>query len=212
MGNLTGLFVISYDLNVRFNPLIVQPASPAFESVGTLSSGMSITPNAGNQGDLIISGFQGASLCDPPQTCVGGETLVRLRFNVVGTTGQTAPLTFTDFTDPGGNFHPGFAFNEGDPTAALTNGSICVTATNISGRVLTYDHRGITNARVKITGGSLQNPVVTSTGSFGQYSVGELPPGEYVVKVLSKRYRFNPPSRTVYVVNSVPSVNFVADP
>jgi len=119
VGDTTGQGIISYDLNIDFNPAIVQPASPAFEQAGTLSSAMSITPNANNAGHLIISAFQAANLS-------GSGTLLILRFNVVGLPGQLTSLTFTDYTDPGGIFHPGFVFNEGDPTVLLTNGSVAI--------------------------------------------------------------------------------------
>ncbi len=117
VGDTTGQGIISYDLNVDFNPAIVQPANPAFDQAGTLSSTMSITPNANNSGHLIISAFQAATLS-------GSGTLLILRFNVVGFPGQSTPLAFTDYTDPGSGFHPGFMFNEGIPSAVTTNGSV----------------------------------------------------------------------------------------
>jgi len=119
VGNLTGRGVISYDLNVDFDTTVIQPASPAIEQAGTLSSSMSITPNTGNAGHLIVSAFQAQEL-------TGSGTLLILKFNVVGNNGQQSPLTFADYTDPGNIFHPGFQFNEGDPPAALANGSITI--------------------------------------------------------------------------------------
>ncbi|MBK8465176.1 MAG: carboxypeptidase regulatory-like domain-containing protein [Chloracidobacterium sp.] len=119
VGDTTGQGIISYDLNIDFNPAIVQPASPAFEQAGTLSSAMSITPNSNNPGHLIVSAFQAANL-------TGAGTLLILRFNVIGGAGQSTALTFADYTDPGGIFHPGFVFNEGDPTVSLTNGSVAI--------------------------------------------------------------------------------------
>ena len=120
VSDLTAFAVISYDLNIDFNSAVVTPASPAFTQTGTLSSTMSITPNAANAGHLIISAFQGASL-------TGSGTLLFLNFNVIGVPGQTTPLAFMDYTDPGMNFHPGFVFNEGDPMASpITNGSVSI--------------------------------------------------------------------------------------
>lgn len=119
VGDTTGQGIISYDLNIDFNPAVVQPASPVFDTAGTLSSSMSITPNANNPGHLIISAFQAANL-------TGSGTLLILRFNTVGLAGQSTQLAFTDYTDPGGGFHPGFVFNEGIPNAVLTNGSVFI--------------------------------------------------------------------------------------
>ncbi|MBK8464407.1 MAG: proprotein convertase P-domain-containing protein [Chloracidobacterium sp.] len=119
VGDVTGLGVISFDFQIDFNSAIIQPASPPTDGVGTLSSSMSITPNSNNPGHLIISAFQGASL-------IGSGTLINLRFNVVGTAGQSTGLAFADYTNPQGGFHPAFMFNEGDPKATITNGSVTI--------------------------------------------------------------------------------------
>ncbi len=119
VGNTTGQAIISYDLNVDFNPAIIQPANPAYDAAGTLSNAMSITPNAGNAGHFVISAFQGVPLD-------GSGTLINLRFNVIGSLGQSTALTFADYTDPANTFHPGFMFNEGVPEASVTNGSVAV--------------------------------------------------------------------------------------
>ncbi|MBK8466350.1 MAG: VCBS repeat-containing protein [Chloracidobacterium sp.] len=120
-GDLTGLGVYVYELQVTYDPAILTPASPAFDTAGTLSSAMTITPDTSNSGHLIIEGFQGVAMA-------GAGTLINLRFTVIGTTGQSTALTFADYTDPGSAFHPGFRFNEGDPTVTITNGSFTVVA------------------------------------------------------------------------------------
>ena len=118
VSDLSALNVISYDLNIDFNPAVITPASPAFTQTGTLSSAMSVTPNTGNPGHLIISAFQGVPLGP-------GSTLLILNFNVIGTSGQSSPLAFADYTDPGQIFHSGFVFNEGKPVPnPITNGSV----------------------------------------------------------------------------------------
>jgi CSLREA domain-containing protein len=119
VSDLTGRGVISYDFQVTFNPAVVTPASPEYDITGTLSSMMSITPNSNNAGHLIISAFQAQDLA-------GSGTLINLRFNVIGSAGQSTTLSFQDYTDPGGTFHPGFQFNEGDPPAVTTNGSVTI--------------------------------------------------------------------------------------
>ena len=63
-----------------FDPAVVQPASTPYDQAGTLSNTMSITPNAANPGHLIISAFRSGALS-------GSGTLLKLRFNVVGSAG-----------------------------------------------------------------------------------------------------------------------------
>jgi len=206
VSDTTNQNIISYDFNVNYDPAVVQPAAPSFDIAGTLSSTMAITPNAANSGHLIVSGFQGNPIA-------GAGTLINLRFTIVGTAGQSTPLTFVDYTDPGNTFHPGFAFNEGDPVAIPTAGSICDSPAAISGRVLTSDGRGIRNAKIVVTGNSLGQPIVAATGAFGQFALGGLAPGEtYVITVNSQRFTFNSPSRVISVVDSFVDANFIADP
>src|SRR5262249_27428888 len=139
VSDLTGQGVRSYDLQVSFNSSIVTPCDATcggnnqpYDNSGTLSSGMSITPNANNAGHLIISAFQATDLS-------GSGTLLFLRFKVIGTNGQSTALTFQDYTDPNSIFHPGFRFNAGTPAANTINGSVTVgtptaTSGDISGR------------------------------------------------------------------------------
>jgi len=137
VGDLTNCAVISYDFQVTFDASFMVPASPSFIQSGTLSQSMSITPNVGNAGHMIVSGFQGAPLCDgsPGQVCVGGETLLILRFTInAGQEGNNSNVVFEDYNSPVPSFHPGFVFNEGDPLPApIQNGNVSVvasTATN----------------------------------------------------------------------------------
>ncbi|MBK8466116.1 MAG: carboxypeptidase regulatory-like domain-containing protein [Chloracidobacterium sp.] len=121
VGDLTGLEIFSYDLQVTFDPAVVTPASPAFVGPGTLSSAMAVTTNATNPGHLILGAFQGSPLD-------GSGTLIFLRFNVIGTPGQSSSLAFEDYIGPGPAFHPAFDFNDGTPIAITANGSISVIA------------------------------------------------------------------------------------
>jgi hypothetical protein len=82
----------------------------------------------------------------------------------------------------------------------------------LSGRVTTADERGIRNARVVVSGNSLPEPLVATTGSFGYYSFDGLTAGQtYVVTVNSQRYTFSVPSRVITLVDNVTDANFVAD-
>lgn len=142
---------------------------------------MSITPNSNNAGHLVISAFQGAALS-------GAGTLIKLRFNVVGTPGQSAALAFADYTDPSNVFHPGFMFNEGDPAASTTNGSLTITngtTGSISG-VVTYGNaigtpatRFVNNVMIRSTVGT--PPVSSMTDSFGVFSISGFGSGSYTI-------------------------------
>lgn len=84
---------------------------------------------------------------------------------------------------------------------------------SISGRVSTADGAGIRNAKVVISGGSLEQPLVVTTGSFGYYSVEGLRTGQtYIVTVISNRYSFSNPTRVISLVDSIVDADFVADP
>ncbi len=88
------------------------------------------------------------------------------------------------------------------------------TAANasVSGRVTTADGRGIRNAILTISGGSLTTPRFVRTGSFGYYSFEDLPAGEtYVVTISSKRYIFSNPSRVITLNDSITDADFTAE-
>ncbi len=91
-------------------------------------------------------------------------------------------------------------------------GSTAASST-ISGRVTTADGTGIRNAKIVVTGNSLAEPLVTSTGSFGWFAFDGLRTGEtYVVTVNSQRYTFSTPSRVISLVDNVVDADFIADP
>ena len=78
---------------------------------------------------------------------------------------------------------------------------------------MTASGQGIRNARIVITGNSLTDPVVVTTGSFGYFMVEGLQVGEtYVVTVNSQRYTFSTPSRVISLVDNVVDADFIADP
>ncbi|MBK8464842.1 MAG: hypothetical protein IPL32_03345 [Chloracidobacterium sp.] len=181
VGDLTGNDVISYDFHVAFDPEIIQPASPAFDVAGTLSSSMSITPNTDFSGHLIISAFQAPNM-------TGSGTLINLRFVALGEQGQTTELALADYTDPNTEFHPAFQFNEGVPGRTITDGSVTVSGSSISGTV-TYGNAAappkyISNATVTGSG----SPIVSTTtaapgGTAGQYTLAGFGAGSYTVSL-----------------------------
>ena len=92
---------------------------------------------------------------------------------------------------------------------------LTTTAANatISGRVLTADGRPIRNARVIISGNSLEQPITVTTGSLGWYSFDGLATGEtYVVTVNSQRFTFTTPSQVISLVGNVMDADFIGEP
>ena len=84
---------------------------------------------------------------------------------------------------------------------------------SISGRVMTADGMGIRNAKIVVTGGSLEQPAVVSTGSMGYYSLDGLATGQtYIVTVISQRYSFSSPTRVISLVDNIADADFTADP
>jgi len=84
---------------------------------------------------------------------------------------------------------------------------------SISGRVMTANGLGIRNARVVITGNSLNEPIVATTGSFGYFTFDGLQTGQtYVVTINSQRYTFSTPSRVISLVDNVVDFDFIAEP
>ncbi len=102
-----------------------------------------------------------------------------------------------DFIDPSGTSSGNFAIGLA-PTAA---------AVSISGRVLTPEGRGVTNARVMLTdqNGTTRTAMTTS---FGYFHFTDVPAGETVViSVISKRYTFAP--QVFSVTEDLTGINFI---
>ncbi len=192
VSDLTGFGVRSYDLQVTFDSTVLQPLATPYDTAGTLSSGMFITPNANNTGHLIISAFQSTDLS-------GAGILINLRFKVVGSIGQSTPLTFEDYTDPNSIFHPAFRFNAGDPSARTANGSLTVvggTAANgnVSGQIVDSNGNPVEGAAVRMSG--TQNRL-TVTDAQGTYRFDNVETnGFYTVAPSRANFSFSPAQRS----------------
>ena len=203
VGDLTGQGVKAYDLQITFDPTRIQPLPTPYDTAGTVSSGMLITPNATNSGHLIISAFQATDLS-------GSGTLINLKFMIVGAPGQFTATTFQDYTDPGTIFHPGFRFNAGTPAAVPSNGSIHVNgptaaAARISGQIVTADGQPVSGATITVTGTVTGGPRVIRaiTDSNGYYKVENLEAGGfYTVTPSRANYSFNPFNRSFSLVGN----------
>jgi hypothetical protein len=143
--------------------------------------------------------------------------------SVVGGTGLQTLLGNFGTTNSNGTWSLYMRDDAGSLANAITgcvNGGwglevLGATAANasISGRVATADGRGIRNANVVITGNSLAQPIVVTTGSFGYFTFDGLSTGEtYVVTVNSQRYTFSTPSRVISLIDNVVDADFIANP
>lgn len=157
--------VTAYDFVLTFNSSIVTPASPAFDTAGTLSSGMTITPNVGVSGQITLSAFGTTPLS-------GSGVLLNLKFNVNAnaTVGACSNLNWTSFT-----------FNEGTPCSTTANGQVCVVGGTISGTVNYCIGTPVkTVPGVTLTAAGTPSGMFT-TGSNGVYQIAGLGGGPYTV-------------------------------
>jgi hypothetical protein len=100
----------------------------------------------------------------------------------------------------------------GSTTHCISDGFATAANAEISGRLVTANGAGISNATVMLTGGDLTQPVYVRTGSFGYYRFTDLTVGQiYVVTVSSKRFTFANPTRVVNLFDSVTDENFTAE-
>ena len=69
----------------------------------------------------------------------------------------------------------------------------------------------MTRSLLLVTGNTLPEPRVVTTGSFGYFQVEGLTAGEtYIVTVNSQRYTFAVPSRVYNLVDNITDADFVA--
>jgi len=80
----------------------------------------------------------------------------------------------------------------------------------ISGRVTSIDGRGIRNAAVTISGGTLLSPITVMTGPGGVYHFDDIAAGQtYLVTVNARRFVFQSPNRVIQVEDNVTDADFV---
>ena len=91
-------------------------------TTGTLSEGMSLTVDDSNYRYVTVTAT-GTTPLSGSGTLINFEA-VSFKAHMYTISG----LIFQDYTDPGGTFHPGFQFNDGDPLAVTTNGSVVLLA------------------------------------------------------------------------------------
>jgi len=204
MADAGGVLDLSTPVTLTFS----DTAGQVVPNSGPLSTG-TFEPTSWEPGQTSFPAPAPAAPYNEPGSAVGG-TGTQTLFGNFG--GMTANGTWSLYMrDDGGSF---------DAVTGCVNGGwglefFSSTAANgyVSGRVLTSDGQGIRNAKVVITGNSLPQPIVATTGSFGYFTFEGLRTGEtYVITVNSKRYTFAAPSRVISLVDNVVDADFIADP
>lgn len=77
-----------------------------------------------------------------------------------------------------------------------TNFTITASSFNVSGKVFGIGDRGVRGARVTLTP-QTGSPIVVFTNSFGQYSVANVPSGNYTITAAGRRFTYAPQNETV---------------
>jgi hypothetical protein len=103
-------------------------------------------------------------------------------------------------------------------TIAAQGGSVTVNAptaaqVSVGGRILTSGGAGIRSAIVSLTSLSTGETRSARSGSFGFYKFDNVRVGEtYVLRISSKRFVFNPDSRTISPLDELTDADFIASP
>lgn len=180
-------------------PGAFNPASPCTNAVGanaSLNGGASNTPPNGNSCNQVTAVCEGN--CAANTTASG--MLRRLgngRFTIVITgAGPADAGGYNLFVDaPGAGCAVALA-----PSAA---------ASEIGGRVLTSNGRGIGKAVVSLSGTG--TPMVAKTNPFGYYNFPNLESGmTYTVSVSAKGYTFTNPTRIISLQDAVNDADFTS--
>ena len=106
---VAGKEVISYEFDLRYDPLVIQPSADAVDVAGTVSRGLSVVVNATEPGLLRVMMY-GAYPID------SDGVLLNLRFVAVGKAGSVSPISFERIM-----------FNEGESGVTATDGQIELT-------------------------------------------------------------------------------------
>jgi hypothetical protein len=199
VGDLTGLGITAYDFTVSFDPAILEPASPAFDTDETLTGAaggytMFIDP-AQPAGRLRVGAFGTTPLS-------GTGVLIYLRLNVLAGAAATSQLNFEQFI-----------FGEGTPAVSTTNGTFMRLGTTaasaiITGRVVTASGRGVSKARVSLTNQNGESRTAL-TNMFGYYRFEDIRAGDsYIIGAEHKQYRFD--SQAITINGNLSEVNLTA--
>ncbi|MET0753256.1 MAG: carboxypeptidase-like regulatory domain-containing protein [Pyrinomonadaceae bacterium] len=82
----------------------------------------------------------------------------------------------------------------------------------ISGRVTTFDGRGIRNVTILLSNGGGSLPRSARTSSFGYFTFEDVPVGEvYILTIRPKQFRFSQNSQVISLFDDVTDISFIAD-
>ncbi|MCU1267804.1 MAG: fervidolysin [Acidobacteria bacterium] len=196
IGDTTGKDVFSYELEMVFDPNVLQPQTTPFDAFGTLSTGWIINANTTTVGHLRVNAFNTGAM-------TGQGTLLFLKFNVVGAANSQTPLTWT-----------GFDFDEGTPAATSTNGFFTVTppATTqrtISGRIVTETGNSLAGVVLTIVGSQGTTRVLTDAA--GGYRFTTAVTGQfYTVAATLANYIFSPANLSFSLIGDKTDAGFTA--
>lgn len=98
--------IISYEFDLRYDPLVIQPLSEPVGVSGTVSRGLSVVTNGEEPGLLRVVMYGALPIEE-------NGLLLNLRFMAVGTLGSVSPLTFERMM-----------FNEGEPRVMASEGRV----------------------------------------------------------------------------------------
>ncbi|MFN0279465.1 MAG: cohesin domain-containing protein [Pyrinomonadaceae bacterium] len=102
--------IISYEFNLRYDPLVLQPLAELVNVDGTVSRGLMFVVNPNEPGLLRVAVYG-------PMPISENGILLNLRFVAIGANGSASHLSFERIL-----------FNEGSPQIAATNGLIEIAA------------------------------------------------------------------------------------
>jgi hypothetical protein len=196
VSDLTNFGVFSYDLDISFDPTVLQPRNPVFNLTGSLSNGLTVNANTATPGRIRINGFSSANAQS------GQGALLQLNFDIVGNTGSQTPLAWQRFQ-----------FNEGNPSVTLTNGSFTVTgptasAGTVNGRIVDDNGLPVPGAVVRLTGTQNRRFITDASGfySFDNVAAG----GFYTVTPSRVNYVFSPGERSFNQIGESTNAAFTA--
>ncbi len=167
--------IIAYDLIVTFDPTVLKLQATPVDATGTLSSGLTVTPNAGTAGQLTVSAFGVNAI-------VGTGTLLNLKFEVIGAPGSLSVLKIqkmllnddaqTNLTDGKVTIPPGCpTVTSIVPTSGVIGSVVTITGTNFTGVTsvkffnnvtATITNNTGTQVTVTVPAGAVTGPITVS--------------------------------------------------
>lgn len=210
-GGAIGSFTVTYDgeqyrlgTNTAGRPQDRLDFQYSVDPNATLTTGTYVDVNALDFSSPVTMGTVGALDGNAAANRTAGITSGVPSLNIP--VGATFYIRFLDFNVTGA-----------DDILAIDNFSITVSAltaagASLAGRVVNSGGKGIMNARLTLSGGSLAEPISVSTDRAGFYRFADVPAGEtYVLTVAARRYTFSESSRVVNLNDNLTNVDFVGE-